>query len=317
MRLGLEPQVVGSRSEADALREVAKAALALADRLAEGRATREDLDVLVAELRGVQSRSFGPRPRARRGTGATTKIIDYLESHVGQPVTGDELAAVSGIQEWARRVRELRVEQGYEITELGGSLYRLESTEPDRARAHRWQRLNEIRRLPGSGKRRIERLLFEQVGEVVTRDDLDYVAQIKEGVRRVRELRDEQGWPIDSHIDDPTLRPGEYRLLSADPADRRDPLQRLYSDDLRQRVFARDNYTCQVCRRDREAALAAGDTRFYLELHHRVAVADELAELPKERRNDEANLVTMCHSDHLRETAEFQRRRRTVRRPAK
>src|SRR5262249_26096 len=152
------------------------------------------------------------------------RILSYLIRHVGQPVSGEELAVVSGIQEWARRVRELRVEQGYDITELGGSLYRLERTQPDANRAERWRLKNEIRRLPGCGKSRIERLLTALVGEIVARDDLDYVARIKEGVRRVRELRDEQGWPVDSHIDDPTLRSGEYRLLSVDEADRRDPL---------------------------------------------------------------------------------------------
>ena len=92
---------------------------------------------------------------------------------------------------------------------------------------------------------RIEAFLRAFEGEVVSRDQIDYVAKIKEGSRRVRELRDEHGWPINSHIDEPDLRPGEYRLVSADPADRRDTRQRLYPEGLRERVFARDNYTCR------------------------------------------------------------------------
>lgn len=247
----------------EALQQVAKQAAELADALDDGSATRESLDEIVAAIRAVQRRAFGPRPRAPRGQGASHLILDYLLMHVGEAVSGEELDAISGIQEWARRVRELRVQEGYEITELGGSLYRLERTQPDEASARRWKLLNEIRRRPGSGRERIKALLEALVGEVVSRDDLDYVAQIKEGIRRVRELRDEEGWPIDSHIDDPTLRSGEYRLLSIDPADRRDPLQRLYPDDVRQRVFARDNYTCAECGRNRRNALAAGDTRFY------------------------------------------------------
>jgi 5-methylcytosine-specific restriction endonuclease McrA len=152
------------------------------------------------------------------------------------------------------------------------------------------------------------------VGEVVTRDDIDYVANIAEGSRRVRELRDEHGWPIASHIDDPQLQPGQYRLLSAATEDRRDPLQRLYPEALRQQVFERDDYTCQRCGRNREKAEAAGDTRFYLEVHHTVAIADELAALPKSERNRIEHLLTLCHEDHTAETSELQKRRRDARR---
>ena len=63
--------------------------------------------------------------------GREWKLLEYLKERVGN-VYGDELHAVSGIHEWARRVRELRVEHGYDITELGGSSYRLERVEPDR-----------------------------------------------------------------------------------------------------------------------------------------------------------------------------------------
>jgi 5-methylcytosine-specific restriction endonuclease McrA len=130
----------------------------------------------------------------------------------------------------------------------------------------------------------------------------------------MRELRDEHGWPIDSNIDEPQLKPGEYRLVSDDPADLRDFRQRLYPEHLRERVFRRDGYRCQSCGRDRHAALRAGDTRFYLELHHRHAVAEELDALPSEELNDENNLVTLCHTDHAKETAALQERRRRERR---
>jgi hypothetical protein len=150
-------------------------------------------------------------------------------------------------------------------------------------------------------------------GEVVTRNEIDYVARIHEGSRRVRELRDEHGLPINSHIDEPGLRPGEYRLVSANPADRRDPRQRLYPESLRERVFARDSYTCQKCGRTRETALAAGDTRFYLEVHHIHAVAEDLDGLPPAQLHQEANLITLCHRDHLHETAALQDRKRAQR----
>ena len=259
---------------------------------------------------------FGPAPRSPRGAGGKSRILSYLLARVGQDVPGEELAEISGIQEWARRVRELRVQEGYEIKELGSSTYRLESAVPDEQRAAIWKRANVIRRQQGSGLERIAALLDASVGEVVSREQIDYVGKISEGSRRVRELRDEHGWPIDSHVDDPMLEPGEYRLTSNDPLDRRDPLQRLYPEGLRQKVFERDHYTCRICGRNRRKAEAAGDTRFYLEVHHKIAVADDLAKMPLAERNDIENLITLCHRDHLEQTAELQRRKRKARNPS-
>jgi hypothetical protein len=278
--------------------------------IAVGVGRRESLDDCISELRAIQIQLFGQRPRARRGDGGKARILAYFLSRVGQVVHGEELAEASDIHEWARRVRELRVEDGYEITEMGSSTYRLESSQPNLKRAEIWKTANVIRRQPGSGMERIAALLDASVGDVVNREQIDYVGKIAEASRRVRELRDEHGWPIDSHVDDPTLGPGEYRLTSNDPDDRRDPLQRLYPEGLRQRVFERDDYTCQICGRNRIKAEAAGDTRFYLEIHHKVAVADELAAMPKPERNDIDNLITLCHRDHLEETATLQGQKR-------
>jgi len=281
--------------------------------IAAGAAQRDSIDYFAAELRRVQIQVFGPRPKGRHGDAAKARILSYLLERVGQDVSGEELAEVGAISEWARRIRELRVQEGYEIRRVGPSVYRLESARPDQRRAELWRRANVIRRQKGSAFDRVAALLDSSVREVVTREQLDYVGRARESIRRVRELRDEHGWPIDSYVDDPTLSSGEYRLISNDPDDRRDPLQRLYPEELRQKVFERDNYTCQICGRDRQKAEAAGDSRFYLEVHHRVAVADELAGLPKSERNDTDNLITLCHRDHLEKTAELQRAKRSSR----
>jgi len=275
---------------------------------------REDFDEVLGEIEAVRRERFGPRPKSAHGEGAKARILKHLQAHVGEQVYGEELAAISGIQEWARRVRELRVEDGYDIQEVGSSAYVLVAPEPDAERAEQWQLANRLRNESGSARDRIGRYLSESVGQVVNRDQIDYVGKIKEGSRRLRELRDELGWPIETHIDDPSLKSSEYRLLSTDPGDRRDPSQRLYPDALRQRVFERDRYICQVCGRDREKAEAAGDRRFYLELHHKVAVAAELDALPIDKRNEEENLITLCHSDHVRETEKMQKERRARRR---
>ena len=86
---------------------------------------RDELSSAAGDLAGVGRRLYGDRPATRRGLGARARILAYLLDHVGEDVSGDQLAAVSGIQAWARRVRELRVEQGYDIVERGGSTYRL------------------------------------------------------------------------------------------------------------------------------------------------------------------------------------------------
>jgi DNA mismatch endonuclease Vsr len=296
------------------LRHVADRAEKLAKALEAGeQVEREAIDVLVAELRRVQIDAYGAAKRAAPGEGAKSRILAYLRARSGQVVRGEELAEISGIQEWPRRVRELRVEDGYAITEVGSSAYRLESDQPDRDRATAWKTANVIRRRKGSATERVAAFLEACVGKVVTREQIDYVARIAESVRRVRELRDEGGWPINSHIDEPGLEPSQYRLTSIDPDDRRDPLQRLYPEKVRQGVFERDEYTCRACGRDRVKAQSAGDDRFYLEVHHKVAVADELKRLPASELNDPDNLETLCHADHLKKTAELQARKRQAR----
>jgi biotin operon repressor len=169
----------------------------------------QELTKVRAELVGVERVARG-RKRQARGEGARTQILQYLKEHVGQPVFGEELREVSGIQEWARRVRELRVESGYTIIEDGGR-YTLVSPDPDPEVATRWARANEIRRQPGDARSRIAAILRENVGRVVSLDELLYVGKISEVARRVRELR-EEGYQISSHNDRPDLRPGQYVL---------------------------------------------------------------------------------------------------------
>lgn len=304
----------------DHLRRLARRLNSVADdlagetRQAELRAIRSELDAIVTELRVLVLRRFGRKPKAAAGAGATQAILAHLQAHVGDWVDGQELAAVSGIGEWARRVRELRVEEGYDIPERGGR-YRLLDLEPNAAAAARWRTMNTIRKMKDiSATARIKAFLTVYVGEVVTRDDIDYVGGIKEAIRRARELRDEEGWPFESHIEDRQLRPGEYRLVSVEEADLMDSRQRRYPENLRARVFKRDGYTCQQCGRDRTKAEMAGDKRFYLEVHHHNAVAEQLDALSTEQLHDESNLQTLCHGCHVLETAEFQKRRRQERR---
>lgn len=208
----------GIRAEAvDSLLDIARRIRNAADRVKAGAIAREELSSAAADIAGVVRRLYGDRPAASLGHGARHRILAYFLEHVGEDVSGDQLAAVSGIQEWARRVRELRVEQGFEIVERGGSTYRLLSPEPDVERARRWQLTNEIRRRPGSALDRVESLLSTLAGEVVARDEIEYVARTRDGDGCIRQLREEHGLPIDSQADDPEIGPHSYRLRTPSP----------------------------------------------------------------------------------------------------
>jgi 5-methylcytosine-specific restriction endonuclease McrA len=67
-------------------------------------------------------------------SGSKKLILDYLLANMGRVIEGDELRKASGnVSEWARRVRELRTEDGYQIlthrdlSELKPGQYRLDT----------------------------------------------------------------------------------------------------------------------------------------------------------------------------------------------
>ena len=68
-------------------------------------------------------------------------------------------------------------------------------------------------RKPGS-KERIRQFLLANVGRVITSIEIRDAAgsEVSEWARRVRELREDEGWPILTHNDSAGLKPGEYLL---------------------------------------------------------------------------------------------------------
>lgn len=248
------------------------------------------------------------------------RILGYLQRYPRTVIEGDELLLISGIGDWARRVRELRVQLGWAIfsgvtfkemaadapeiaQELAVALnvdpetlrtdhYILMSTERDREAADRWHLLNTIRKLKGASvKDRILRYLRENIGRPVTSEELRYLAKNKsEWARRTRQLRTEDGWPVFTSMQGrPDLAIGTYVLdedRQAPPHDRR------IKDEVRVEVLERDGFACTACGWTREQA-QPDDPRKRLEPHH-------VVEHAKKGSNEADNLITLCNVDHDR-----------------
>lgn len=100
-----------------------------------------------------------------------------------------------------------------------------------------------------TSKDRIRRFLLDHQGEVVTMKQIQEAAGVTSAARRLRELREDDGWPIQSHIDDRALRPGEYRLAGDPPPPSPYRFSRRISGRVRAQVLERNGYTCQMCGR--------------------------------------------------------------------
>lgn len=99
-----------------------------------------------------------------------------------------------------------------------------------------------------SAKNRLKEFLLLNVGQTVTKEQLREAAgNVTEWARRVRELRDEEGWPILTHNDLSTLKPGEYLLREAPTETKSMAFARGISTKLRAEVLDRNGFTCQMC----------------------------------------------------------------------
>jgi 5-methylcytosine-specific restriction endonuclease McrA len=103
-------------------------------------------------------------------------------------------------------------------------------------------------RKPGS-KARIREFLVANVGVVISSKDLRDAAGtgVSEWARRVRELRDDEGWPILTHNDTAKLKPGQYLLTALPPEAAAIKFSRPISAKLRAEVLDRNGFTCQMC----------------------------------------------------------------------
>ena len=97
-------------------------------------------------------------------------------------------------------------------------------------------------------KKRIREFLRAHVGKIVTSIQIRDAAGpgVSEWARRVRELREQEGWKILTHNDVTHLKPGQY-LLTEEPPEENIRFERGISAKLRAEVLDRNGFTCQMC----------------------------------------------------------------------
>lgn len=271
---------------------------------------------LIPAINGV--RDLGSSLIARvDAPAARDRILFYFRQYPLTLIDGDELLVVSGIGEWARRLRELRVQQGWwifsgvtfkqiladdkgqqadfeqllniDLTKIKPDQYVLLRQEQDRDAAHRWNVLNTIRRKKISVKDKLLEYFRANVGRAISGEELRYLASDRnEWPRRTRELRTEHGWPVVTRQQGRTDLPiGSYMLEEDKQAPEHD---RKISDAVRVQVLERDNFACVICGWNHEQA-QKNDPRRLLELHH-------ILEHKKGGGNEAVNLVTLCNVHH-------------------
>lgn len=275
---------------------------------------REKVVALVPAFHKLRDLGSSLIPQSEAAS-ARERIIAYLKQYPRVVIDGDELMVVSGINEWARRVRELRVQFGWWIysgvtfTQMAQNpddeamlrtmgidpkairpdQYVLMREEQDRDAAHRWNVLNEIHKKKVSVKEKIIEYLRKNVGTPVTGEELSYLAgNTKEWARRVRELRTEDGWPIATkNTGRNDLPVGVYVLEEDRQAYEHD---RIIPDPIRVAVLERDGFKCTCCGWSRDK-LNRDDPRKMLELHHKQQHKDG-------GENTVENLITLCNVCH-------------------
>lgn len=98
-----------------------------------------------------------------------------------------------------------------------------------------------------SSKERIRQFFLENIGKVVTSRQISDVVDASEWARRVRELRDDERWPILTNNDTTELKPGQYLLKEMPPDKSTVEFSRSISARLRAEVLDRNGFTCQMC----------------------------------------------------------------------
>ncbi len=243
-------------------------------------------------------------------TSARERILIYLKCYPLTIIDSEELLVVSGITDYHRRIRELRVEFGWpimsgttvktmfaegewiastDVSKIKAYEYIMLNTGQDRDAAHRWNLINTIRNEKAGVKEKLIKYFLQNVSREITGEELAYLANgATEWGRRARELRTEDGWLVKTrNTGRPDLPVGVYVLESSEQAEKHD---RKIDDAIRIEVLERDYFSCHKCGWN-QSQKQDGDPRQFLELHHLDYHANKGS-------NNLDNLITVCNIHH-------------------
>lgn len=139
-------------------------------------------------------------------------------------------------------------------------------------------------------KEKLREYLLQNIGRVIESQELQAAAGgAVQYSRRLRELRDEEGWPILSHNDTTTLKPGQYLLREKPREGYSVDFSRKISAKLRAEALDRNGFTCQMC------GLTPGDidpmTHRPVRLH-----VGHIVDKSHGGKDELSNLRTLCSS---------------------
>jgi 5-methylcytosine-specific restriction endonuclease McrA len=97
-------------------------------------------------------------------------------------------------------------------------------------------------------KEKLRQFLRANIGRVIESRELQAAADgAVQYDRRVRELREDERWPILTHNDSTDLKPGQYLLREQPPDKSAIRFTKGISSKLRAQVYDRNGFTCQMC----------------------------------------------------------------------
>ena len=139
-------------------------------------------------------------------------------------------------------------------------------------------------REPGA-RSKLRTYFVEHIGEVLESDTLRDVAGVSEWARRVRELRNEEGYQILTHNDRSDLKPGQYVLEDPNP---QPAFAREISKETRSYVLDGNGFTCQMC------GAVAGEPHPYDPLRKTRLHIGHIIDKSMSGTDDPSNLRALC-----------------------